>query len=245
MVGASPVDPTCTLAERGGTGSAGPHRVALEGVAHSAAGVLHVYRRVHSFSSGSTQLACGSGKVGAVCFTRPGSGAAANAERSAAGSLVRSSTVGSPQRAMSALRAWAWATAGSWPPPARRAGLGVVGDGDEVRVAHGAFGELPADGGGGQALGRHLVGGVVGVEGDGQQQFAVAHHLLDGAGVAGTACHRATDAGAAHRGRPTAAAVTVAKASGVTGRASAAASRVCSSNACLTKVVPWKAGGRG
>ena len=41
----------------------------LEGVARSAAGVSHIYRRVHSFSSGSTQLACGSGSAGAVCFT--------------------------------------------------------------------------------------------------------------------------------------------------------------------------------
>ena len=52
-------------------------------------------------------------------------------------------------------------------------------------VADGAFGELPALHRRGQTLGRDFVGRVVGVEAQGHQQFAVGHHLGDGAGVGG------------------------------------------------------------
>ena len=52
-----------------------------------------------------------------------------------------------------------------------------------MRIANRAIRQLIADHRFHQALGGDLVGGFVGVEGEGQHQLAIAHHLAHGGGV--------------------------------------------------------------
>jgi hypothetical protein len=191
------------------------------------AAALTPWRRSHSFSSGSTQLPCGSGQAGAGCAA-PGTGRLALRQRPrcGGGSLSSASTVGSPQWRMSALRACASGDSRkSATTCAALFGAGVERDGQEVRVADGAAAELPALHRGRQALGGDLVGGLVGVEA--QRYRSARHRPPSGAspwGWPGTAAPHATAAGAAHPAHATAARSAAAKRLRCRGRASAARS---------------------
>jgi hypothetical protein len=97
----------------------------------------------------------------------------------------------------------------------------------------------------GLALGGDFVGGFVGVEAQGNHQLAVGHHLAHGRGAGRKLLARAPQVrvqriqvGPQRRGG-------AARASGVTGLYSAVRSVLSSTSACLRKVVPTKAGGRG